>query len=337
MRIKFVLLAFLALVTAAVAWEKIDHEIFELYDSVKRNEATSDWYELLGIEPKASLKEINRAYRKLSMKYHPDKRKQSAKKLTEADTKRFERMGLVVGVLRDSYARERYDFFRKNGVPMWRGTGYMYSRWRPGFGSVVTGLVVFVSAMQYLFQKLSFWRAQERIKVLEEEQRKRGGRVKVRAEQTQQQTNRRMRRQQRGSPPTTDYEDSGFEGNNDELDANQINTVGVINPYAVKPASIRRVMVVALPVWVAKTVLGAVGLYKPAEEDENEDEVVVSGGSETTADGRSGRDILQQVAGDALAAQNASDMDSKDLEARVKKASNKAKKLEARRRRMPVV
>ncbi|ORX71888.1 chaperone J-domain-containing protein [Linderina pennispora] len=288
MRIKFVLLAFLAL--------KIDHEIFELYDS------------LLGIEPKASLKEINRAYRKLSMKYHPDKRKQSAKKLTEADTKRFERMGLVVGVLRDSYARERYDFFRKNGVPMWRGTGYMYSRWRPGFGSVVTGLVVFVSAMQYLFQKLSFWRAQERIKALEEEQRKRGGRVKVRV----------MRRQQRGSPPTTDYEDSGFEGNNDELDANQINTASAGS------------WLLRLPVWVAKTVLGA-------RRTMDDDEVVVSGGSETTADGRSGKDILQQVAGDALAAQNANDMDSKDLEARVKKASNKAKKLEARRRRMPVV
>lgn len=25
-----------------------------------------------------------------------------------------------------------YDFFYKNGVPKWRGTGYYYSRFRPG-------------------------------------------------------------------------------------------------------------------------------------------------------------------------------------------------------------
>ena len=27
-----------------------------------------------------------------------------------------------------------YDFFYKNGVPKWRGTGYYYSRFRPGLG-----------------------------------------------------------------------------------------------------------------------------------------------------------------------------------------------------------
>lgn len=29
---------------------------------------------------------------------------------------------------------DRYDFFYKNGVPRWRGTGYYYSRFRPGLG-----------------------------------------------------------------------------------------------------------------------------------------------------------------------------------------------------------
>ena len=28
----------------------------------------------------------------------------------------------------------RYDFFYKNGLPKWRGTGYYYSRFRPGLG-----------------------------------------------------------------------------------------------------------------------------------------------------------------------------------------------------------
>ena len=29
---------------------------------------------------------------------------------------------------------DSYDFFYKNGVPKWRGTGYYYSRFRPGLG-----------------------------------------------------------------------------------------------------------------------------------------------------------------------------------------------------------
>ena len=33
-----------------------------------------------------------------------------------------------------SHERHRYDFFYKNGVPKWRGTGYYYSRFRPGLG-----------------------------------------------------------------------------------------------------------------------------------------------------------------------------------------------------------
>lgn len=33
-----------------------------------------------------------------------------------------------------SHERIRYDFFYKNGVPRWRGTGYYYARFRPGLG-----------------------------------------------------------------------------------------------------------------------------------------------------------------------------------------------------------
>ncbi|KAJ1718331.1 hypothetical protein LPJ53_006573, partial [Coemansia erecta] len=59
--------------TLAAAWDKLDHEIFELYDDIKTNEPTTDWYELLSLTPKASVSEINKAYRSLSRKYHPDK------------------------------------------------------------------------------------------------------------------------------------------------------------------------------------------------------------------------------------------------------------------------
>jgi hypothetical protein len=47
---------------------------------------------------------------------------------------RFARLGVVSTILRKKESRERYDFFYKNGVPKWRGTGYYYSRFRPGLG-----------------------------------------------------------------------------------------------------------------------------------------------------------------------------------------------------------
>jgi len=49
---------------------------------------------------------------------------------------RFARLGVVATILRNKESRKRYDFFYKNGVPKWRGTGYYYSRFRPGLGVI---------------------------------------------------------------------------------------------------------------------------------------------------------------------------------------------------------
>jgi hypothetical protein len=56
---------------------------------------------------------------------------------------RFARLGIVTNILRGS-ERQRYDHFLRNGFPKWRGTGYYYQRFRPGFGSVMIGLFVFL-------------------------------------------------------------------------------------------------------------------------------------------------------------------------------------------------
>ncbi|KAJ1666757.1 hypothetical protein IW140_002348 [Coemansia sp. RSA 1813] len=330
-----VLLSFF--VGLAAAWEKLDHEIFELYDDIKKHEATDDWYELLGVKPKSSIEEINRSYRQLSKKYHPDKLSRMQASASEAEKKRFQRIGLVVNILRNSESRKRYNFFRKNGVPVWRGTGYLYRRWRPGFGTVVTGLALFASGMQYLFHYLSYWRAQERIRVIEEEQAKAGGKIKYRrATQTQQQTNRRVRRQQkknvagngnngRTSPTNTDYEDSGFEG--EEIESSQINMVGVINPYTVQPASIKRVFVVSLPL----AVLSAVGIVKKPEPiddslaDADDDDLDASESNHRQAVD----DAIKNIENDTSF--------SADYETKSKKAAKKAAKSQARRRRQPVV
>jgi len=76
---------------------------------------------------------------------------------------RFARLGVIAAILRNAESRKRYDFFFKNGVPKWRGTGYYYSRFRPGVGTVSTFLVLLTTGLQYMVQRLNYAKDLERI------------------------------------------------------------------------------------------------------------------------------------------------------------------------------
>ncbi|KAL4797347.1 hypothetical protein BDV19DRAFT_359433 [Aspergillus venezuelensis] len=167
--LRLVLLA--ALFVLAAAWSKEDYEIFRLHDEVTAAEgANVTFYDFLGARNNANQDELNKAYRKTSRLLHPDKVKhtfiansskdkgkskttQKGVHVNKGPTKReidaavkeaherAQRLNVVANILRGP-ARERYDYFLKNGFPKWRGTGYYYSRFRPGLGSVLVGLVL---------------------------------------------------------------------------------------------------------------------------------------------------------------------------------------------------
>ncbi|PVU92326.1 hypothetical protein BB561_003901 [Smittium simulii] len=224
----FLFFFILSLIQTIKAWEKLDFEIFELWDSIKKKDQTTNWYELLGVKDSASLDEINRAFRNLGRKYHPDKLKGSATTNKEA-TDKFARLGLVANILRDSYKRKRYNFFKKNGVPIWRGTGYLYSRWRPGAGTVIVGILIVSSLFQYLFATLSYWRAQQRIEELE-----------------------------RDSKPEKDSNSNRNRGGFDEPEDMEY-IPGSINPYLVEPASFHNLLLVKIVsffIYKAKVLMG---------------------------------------------------------------------------------
>ena len=70
-----------------------------------------DYYEVLGVEKSASAADIKKAYRRLAMKYHPD-RNQGDKAAEE----KFKEIGEAYEVLGDEQKRAAYDRYGKAGV-----------------------------------------------------------------------------------------------------------------------------------------------------------------------------------------------------------------------------
>ena len=71
-----------------------------------------DYYEILGVDKKASADDIKSAYRKLAMQYHPDKNKSP-----DAEEK-FKEISESYAVLSDQNKRQQYDQFGHAGIDM---------------------------------------------------------------------------------------------------------------------------------------------------------------------------------------------------------------------------
>ena len=73
--------------------------------------AKRDYYEILGVGKDASADEIKKSYRRLAMKYHPDRNKDDA----DAESK-FKEAKEAYEVLKDNDKRAAYDRFGHEGV-----------------------------------------------------------------------------------------------------------------------------------------------------------------------------------------------------------------------------
>ena len=85
-----------------------------------------DYYETLGVSKSASDDEIKKAFRKLAVKYHPDKE--------GGDETKFKEINEAYEVLKDKQKRGRYDQFGHAGVGGASGGGYGGGNPFAGFG-----------------------------------------------------------------------------------------------------------------------------------------------------------------------------------------------------------
>lgn len=121
------------------------HDKHDQLTSLNGPEAT--FYNVLELEPDATLQDINKAYRKQSIALHPDKNPDpDAQKLYTLITS-------IATILKDDQTRQVYDGHMYRGIPKWRGTGYYYNRYKPGLPFVC----FFLAAVLSFAEMTSSW------------------------------------------------------------------------------------------------------------------------------------------------------------------------------------
>ncbi len=97
--------------------------------------AKRDYYEILGVARNASEDEIKKAYRKLAMKYHPDRNQGDAAKAAE---EKFKEIKEAYEILSDADKRAAYDRYGHAGVDpnMRAGTGDGFAGFSEAFGDI---------------------------------------------------------------------------------------------------------------------------------------------------------------------------------------------------------
>lgn len=128
----FTILLIITQFTSIKAWDNDDLEVFDLVELVNQN-----FYTLMGIKQDATLSEIKRAFRNLSVQLHPDKNDAEDANVV------FRNLVSVYEVLKDPVKREKYDNVLKNGMPNWRSAVYYYRKARK-VGLAEGAIIIFI-------------------------------------------------------------------------------------------------------------------------------------------------------------------------------------------------
>ena len=86
--------------------------------------AKRDYYEVLGVDKKASAADIKKAYRKIAIKYHPDRQGDKSEAEKKVAEEKFKEAAEAYAVLSDEQKRQQYDQFGFDGPNMGGAGGF---------------------------------------------------------------------------------------------------------------------------------------------------------------------------------------------------------------------
>ncbi|CAF1256720.1 unnamed protein product [Adineta ricciae] len=125
-----------------VAWESYELDLFDLVEEIGLN---TNFYDFIGVEKTAEVSEIKKAYRKLSLSWHPDKSDDPNA------GERFRRLVAVYEMLKDDQRRARYDRILVEGLPKWNQPMFYFRRAKKlRFWEIVTILTFIFTIGHYL-------------------------------------------------------------------------------------------------------------------------------------------------------------------------------------------
>ncbi|XP_003746683.1 uncharacterized protein F54F2.9 [Galendromus occidentalis] len=136
-----------ALVSADLTVDDLD--LFDVVEDVKQN-----FYDFLEVPANSTTSDIRKAYRRLSLLYHPDKN-------SDPDApEKFRKIASVVEVLKDEKKRAKYHEVLEYGIPDWaRSMYYRYYRKARKMGSTEMSVLmaIIVTVAQTLWMYASYW------------------------------------------------------------------------------------------------------------------------------------------------------------------------------------
>lgn len=124
------------------------------------------FYSVLSVPPNVKEDKLEKAYKKLSRKWHPDKFIRADAKERRKAERKFETLSLIISILRDVERRKNYDYFLKRGFPVWDESKARYvfkNRSKPTFKIVLAIVLILTTIGQLIVSKLNKSQKNKRI------------------------------------------------------------------------------------------------------------------------------------------------------------------------------
>lgn len=158
MKLRSIFLGFLWAVVVSAYFSSQQLEIIKAHYAIqptakKASSQVRTFYDILQCTPKTPMDKVEKSFRKLSKKYHPDKYvKKSANERRRAERK-YETFGIIMNILRDVDKKQIYDYFLAKGFPVWSEEKKMFVN--PKKESIPTWVIatfslLLITAVNYL-------------------------------------------------------------------------------------------------------------------------------------------------------------------------------------------